>query len=58
MVLNTDVPGYVFAAVAAFLGVRYFRSVQKMSRAMKGKAQQFSWKNFKIRGNRTKKMEG
>lgn len=46
-VLNNDIPGMVFAAVAVFLGVRYFRSVIRMNKKLSGTKEKFSWNNFK-----------
>ncbi len=55
-VFGSEIPGFVFAAFVAFLGVRYFLSVRKMSKSLPD-SQRFCWSNFKI-GSRTKKMEG
>ncbi len=44
-VLNADIPGFIFAAVVIFLGVRFFLSTMKMSKKLEGK--EFSWSNFK-----------
>jgi hypothetical protein len=46
-IFSTDVPGVVFAAVVVFLGVRYFLSVIKMNKTLKGTKAAFSWNNFK-----------
>jgi hypothetical protein len=43
-VLNADLPGFLFGAVAVFMGVRYFISSIKMAEKIKGKT--FSWRNF------------
>lgn len=55
--MGMDIPGVVFAAVAVFLGARYFRSVQKMSRTLRESSQGFNWKNFKPE-RKNKKTEG
>jgi hypothetical protein len=48
-VLQTTVPGAVFGAVIAFLGVRYFLAVRKLRIRLYGTNAQFSWKNFRFR---------
>lgn len=55
-VFGMEIPGFVFAAFVAFLGVRYVRSVLKMKKTLAGSAK-FNWSNFKF-GSRTKKAEG
>lgn len=57
-IMSTKIPGYVFAAVVVFLGVRYFLSVVKMRRRLKEADGTFNWNNFKPTKTRTKKMEG
>lgn len=57
-VLNADIPGFVFAAIVVFLGVRYFISVLKMNKRLKNTKDHFNWNNFKISHTKTKKMEG
>ncbi len=44
-VMSAEIPGAVFAAVGAFLGIRYCLASLKMGNVINGKA--FSWKNFK-----------
>ena len=44
-VMSAQIPGVVFAAVGAFLGIRYCLASLKMGSAISGKT--FSWKNFK-----------
>jgi ABC-type glucose/galactose transport system permease subunit len=48
-VLQSTVPGAVFGAVIAFLGVRYFLAVRKLRIRLYGTNSQFSWKNFRFR---------
>ena len=45
-VLQTTVPGAVFGAIIAFLGVRYFLAVGKLRKSVYRVGSQFSWKNF------------
>lgn len=47
MVLNTSVPGYIFGLVAAFLGIRYFRSLLKLRNRISDPGMMFSWNNFR-----------
>ena len=44
-VMSTDIPGVVFAAVVAFLGIRYFLATLKLAKKIKD--ERFSWNNFK-----------
>ena len=44
-VMGAKIPGVLFAAVVAFLGVRYFISTVRLARKIKGMA--FMWKNFR-----------
>ena len=44
-VMSAEIPGVVFAAVGAFLGIRYCLASLKMGSVISGKT--FSWKNFK-----------
>jgi hypothetical protein len=46
-VLNMQVHGAVFGAVAAFLGIRYFLSVQRLKTEVYKDSSQFSWSNFR-----------
>lgn len=46
-VLSAQVPGFVFGIVIAFLGVRYFISVQRLKREVFKTQFSFSWSNFK-----------
>lgn len=46
-VMQSNIPGAVFGAMIAFLGVRYFLSVNKLqSKVFKPNAR-FSWKHFR-----------
>jgi len=45
--LQTNVPGAVFGAVVAFLGVRYVLAVGKLKAEVYKPTSQFSWRNFK-----------
>jgi hypothetical protein len=57
-IMSLQVPGYVFAAVIVFLGVRYFLSVIKMRRRLMETSSGFKWGNFRPEKSKTKKMEG
>lgn len=46
-VLGARVPGAVFGAIAAFLGLRYLLSVIKLGRDVLKSESVFSWGNFK-----------
>ena len=46
-VLTTQVPGFVFGMVIAFLGVRYLFSLQKLKAEVFKTTSRFSWSNFK-----------
>lgn len=46
-VLQTQVPGAVFGAVIAFLGVRYVLAVGKLKAEVYKPTSRFSWRNFK-----------
>jgi phosphoglycerol transferase MdoB-like AlkP superfamily enzyme len=45
-VLNADIPGYIFGAVAVFLGIRYIKAVIAFYRSIKNSGSVFSWRNF------------
>lgn len=47
-ILSSNVHGSVFGLVVAFLGVRYFLSVQKLKTEVYKSTSQFSWRNFRI----------
>lgn len=47
-VINTNVHGAVFGLVVAYLGIRYFMSVQKLSKNVYDQTAVFSWHNFKL----------
>ncbi len=47
--LGTEIPGFIFGAVVAFLGVRYFISTIKLAKKLAGNHEPFKWENFKIR---------
>jgi len=53
MVMNTEIPGVVFAAVVAYLGIRYIFATVKLAGKIEGK--KFSWGNFKIKRKECKK---
>jgi uncharacterized membrane protein len=44
-VMGARIPGVLFAAVVAFLGVRYFVSTIRLARKIKGMT--FMWRNFR-----------
>lgn len=47
MVIRSKIPGTVFGAVVAFLGVRYFLAVLKLKAEVYKSTSRFSWGNFK-----------
>lgn len=47
MVLNTKMPGAVFAAVAIYLGVRYLKAILQMRNRLVRENLKFSWNNFR-----------
>ena len=57
-VLTSDVPGAVFGGVIAFLGIRYFLAVRKLSVRVRDSGP-FSWSNFhKTSGRLSKSKDG
>ena len=46
-VINTYVPGVIFGAVVAYLGMRYYLSVSKLKKELYKESSVFSWSNFK-----------
>lgn len=46
-VLSSQVHGGVFALVVAFLGIRYFLSINKLKKEVYKTSSKFSWSNFK-----------
>ena len=46
-VLQSSLPGALFGAVIAFLGVRYTLSVRKLQAKLYAAPSKFSWSNFK-----------
>ena len=46
-VLTSQIPGVVFGAVIAFLGVRYYLSVRKLKAQVYKSTSTFSWSNFR-----------
>ena len=46
-VMRTSIPGELFGAVIAFLGVRYILSVRKLRARLYATHSRFSWRNFK-----------
>ena len=48
-VMQSSIPGAVFGAVIALLGVRYFLAVGKLRKEVFKPTSRFSWKNFKGR---------
>jgi hypothetical protein len=46
-VMQAEIPGAVFGAVIAFLGVRYILSVRKLREKLFATQNRFSWRNFK-----------
>ena len=47
MAMNSPIHGAFFGLVIAFLGARYFLSVQKLKLEVYKDASKFSWNNFK-----------
>lgn len=45
-VLNTDVPGAILGLLTAYLGIRYFFMVRKLSSKVYQKDARFNWSNF------------
>jgi hypothetical protein len=45
-VLTTQIPGFVFGMVIAFLGIRYLFSIQKLKAEVFKTTSRFSWSNF------------
>lgn len=46
-VMSSDIHGAIWGLVIAFLGVRYFLSVQKLKIEVYKNTSKFSWNNFK-----------
>jgi hypothetical protein len=46
-VMQAEIPGTLFGAVIAFLGMRYILSVRKLRLKLYSSHAQFSWRNFK-----------
>ena len=46
-VLATQIPGFVFGMVIAFLGIRYLLSIEKLKAEVFKPTSHFSWSNFK-----------
>ena len=46
-VMQATIPGAVFGAVIAFLGVRYFLAVGKLRKQVYKTSTRFSWSNFR-----------
>lgn len=46
-VMQTNIPGALFGAIIAFLGVRYFMAVQKLKASVYRVGSKFSWRNFR-----------
>ncbi len=46
-VMNMSVHGAVFGAIAIFLGIRYFMSVNKLKAEVYKKTSNFSWSNYR-----------
>lgn len=46
-VLTTQVPGFVFGMVIAFLGIRYLLSIQKLKEEVFKSTSTFSWSHFR-----------
>jgi hypothetical protein len=47
MVLRSEIPGTIFGLVFIFLGIRYFRSLQKFSKKINDSNLKFSWENIR-----------
>ncbi len=45
--MNTEIPGFIFALVAVFLGVRYLLATAKFAKKLANESGSFSWSNFK-----------
>ncbi|MDP4153124.1 MAG: hypothetical protein Q8865_06785 [Bacillota bacterium] len=48
-IINTNMPGLVFGLLVAYLGLRYFISVKKLSSEVYKPTSIFSWSNFRKR---------
>lgn len=46
-IMGSDFPGAIFGLVAAFLGVRYTLSLNKLKKKIEASNASFSWSNFK-----------
>ena len=46
-VMQNQIPGAVFGAVIAFLGVRYFLAVRRLRKDVYRSTSRFSWDHFK-----------
>ena len=46
-VLSANIPGIVFGALVAYLGLRYYLQVEKFKTDFYKNAEKFSWSNFK-----------
>lgn len=46
-IMQSSIPGAVFGAVIAFLGVRYFLAVGKLRKEVYRPTSRFSWSHFK-----------
>lgn len=44
-VMRSQIPGVLFAAVVAFLGIRYLIASVKLARKIRGR--EFAWRNFR-----------
>lgn len=45
-VMGNEIHGAVFGSIIAFLGIRYFFSVQNLHRQIDATGEQFSWRNI------------
>ncbi|MEL4105217.1 hypothetical protein AAFA46_00030 [Oscillospiraceae bacterium WX1] len=46
-ILNTTVPGAILALLVIYFGVRYFVSINKLSKEILKDSSYFSWSNFR-----------
>jgi FtsH-binding integral membrane protein len=46
-VMNSSIPGIVFALLVMYFGIRFFISVRKLSKEILKDSSYFSWSNFK-----------
>lgn len=57
-IMGNSIPGFIFAAVAVFLGIRYMKALFRLNRAIAGSGMKFSWNNFKLSRKCNNPMKG